>query len=80
MKHAPMQMQYRYAVIYETPSSSYTITARENLYNREGPTDSTPVGKYDYTWTTKGLRYYPQFQFYRAFIEGLYIWLLPNVT
>ena len=31
---------------------------RDNVNNREGQPDSTPVGKYHFTWTTKGVRYY----------------------
>ena len=35
---------------------------RENLNKIEGQTDSSPVDKYNFTWTTKGVRCYPVFQ------------------
>ena len=36
-------------------------TIRENLDDKEGQTDSTPVDKYQFTWTTKGVRCYLEF-------------------
>ena len=47
------------------------VTARESLNNREGNTDRTPVDKYHFI--AKGVRCYPKFQLYRAFIESPYI-------
>ena len=38
----------------------------EKLDTREGQTDSTPVDKYYFAWTTKGFRCYPKFQLYRV--------------
>ena len=34
----------------------------ERIYDREMQQDSTPVDKYHFSWTTKGVRYYPKFQ------------------
>ena len=36
--------------------------ATENLNNRELPPDFTPVDKYQFTWTIKGVRCCPTFQ------------------
>ena len=45
-------------------ASHYTPrhVSRENLDNREGQTDSRPVEKYIFTWTTKGVRCQAKFQ------------------
>ena len=49
-------------------------TSRENLENREGQTDSTPlVEKYHCTWTTKGVRCYPKSQFRGLYRGPLYM-------
>ena len=37
-------------------------TTQRELLNIEGQTESTPVDKYIFTWTTKGVRSYPKFQ------------------
>ena len=34
---------------------------RENSDNNEGQTDGTPVDKYNFTWTTKGVRCYSKY-------------------
>ena len=36
---------------------------RENLSNREDQTDSTPVDKYNFAWTVKGVRWKSKLQF-----------------
>ena len=53
----------------KTPPVKDKETIRENVNNREGQTDSTPVAKY---YSTCTIRSYPMFQFqlYRIFIEG----------
>ena len=38
-----------------------SVPHRQNLNNREEQTDSTPVDKYHFSWTTKGVRCYPKF-------------------
>ena len=39
---------------------------RDNLNSREGQTDSTPVDKYNFPWTTKGVRDYHKFRLQRV--------------
>ena len=52
-----------FATSEEIVNRCISIWDRENLYNREGQTDSTPVDEYHFTWTTKGVRCNPKFQF-----------------
>ena len=48
---------------FKNPSNSVALA--ENLNNRGGKQESSSVGKYNFTWTTEGFRYYPN-------VEGLY--------
>ena len=40
------------------------VSFRENLNDREGKTNSKPVDKYYFTWTTKCARGYPRYTIY----------------
>ena len=39
----------------------FSLLSRENLNNRKGQRDCTPVGSYHFTWTAKGVRFYPNY-------------------
>ena len=49
------------------------VPTKEKLNTREGQSESTPLDKCNFTWTTKGVRCYFEFQLWRIFLEGLYI-------
>ena len=40
---------------YNNGRGTGILICRENVNNRGGITDNTPVGKYLFTWTTKGV-------------------------
>ena len=50
--------------VNQSPNThSYRNVFSENLDNREGQTDSTAVDKSYFTWTEKGVRCYPNFDY-----------------
>ena len=52
-----MEIQAFYCVVNISGNPvKRSIETRENLGNREGQTDYTPVDKYQFTWTSKGVR------------------------